>query len=141
MPTVNVPPPVTDAEIVKTLAFPYQLGQSGFPALASPNNAVFQSILALLLTGTNERLMHVDMGVNLHRMVFDNLTPILQARIATEVTRAIEDYEPRAQVLAVDSSIGTNTDGGPTAIIVNVLYRVNGQLADQQVEIPLVGTP
>jgi phage baseplate assembly protein W len=141
MPTVNTPPPVTDAEIVKTLAFPYQLGQSGFPALSDYNNVVFQSILALLLTGTNERLMHVDMGVNLHRMVFDNLTPILQARIATEVTRAIEDYEPRASVLAVDSAIGTNTEGGPTAIIVDVLYRVNGQPVSQQVEIPLVGTP
>lgn len=141
MPTVNTPPPVTDAEIVKTLAFPYQLGQSGFPALADPTKAVFQSILALLLTGTNERLMHVDMGVNIHRLVFDNLTPILQARIATEVTRAIEDYEPRAQVLAVDSALGTNSEGGPTAIIVDVLYRVNGQTLSQQVEIPLAGTP
>jgi phage baseplate assembly protein W len=137
MPTVNLPPPVTDADTVKTLAFPFQLGQAGFPALADPNQAVFCSILALLMTGTNERLMHVDMGVNLHRLVFDSLTPILQARIATEVTRAIESYEPRAEVLSVDSRMSDKSDGVETAIIVDVQYRVIGQPEGQQIQVPI----
>lgn len=141
MPNVNQLPPLLDADIVRTLAFPFQLGQSGFPAMASPERAVYQSILALLLTGSNERLMHVDLGVNLHRLVFDNLTPLLQARIATEVTRAIETWEPRAEVIGVQSRFSDKSDGVETAIIVDVLYRLAGQPQSQQVQIPLVGSP
>jgi phage baseplate assembly protein W len=84
--------------------------------------------------------MHVDMGVNLHRMVFDNLTPLLQARVATEVTRAIETWEPRAEVIGVQSRLSDKADGVETAIIVDVLYRVAGQPQSQQVQVPLVGS-
>jgi len=143
MPTVNQPPPVTDAEIVKSFAFPFQLGQAGFPALAVPDEALFCSIVALLLTGTNERLMHADMGVNIHRMIFDNMTPILQARIATEVARAIEQFVPQAEVIAVDARLSEKSDGVETAIFVDVLYRKVGQSQSQQVQVvlPLVGGP
>jgi hypothetical protein len=141
MPNVNQIPPLIDAAIIRTLAFPFQLGRAGFPSMASADHAIFQSIQALLMTGTNERLMHVDLGVNLHRLVFDNLTPLLQARIATEVTRAIETWEPRAEVMGVDSRISERSDGVETAIIVDVLYRVAGQLQSQQVPIPLAGNP
>jgi phage baseplate assembly protein W len=141
MPNVNQTPPLVNAAITRTLAFPFQIGRSGFPAMSSANNAIYQSIQSLMLTGRNERLMHVDMGVNMHRMVFDNLTPLLQARIATEVTQAIESWEPRAEVLGVDSRISERSDGVDTAIIVDVLYRVAGQPQSQQVLIPLVGSP
>jgi hypothetical protein len=140
MPNVNQLPPLLDADIVRTLAFPFQLGQAGFPAMANAERAVYQSIMALLLTGSNERLMHTDLGVNLHRLVFDNLTPLLQARIATEVTRAIETWEPRAEVIGVQSRISDKSDGVTTAIIVDVLYRVAGQPQSQQVQVPLVGS-
>jgi phage baseplate assembly protein W len=138
--SMNQLPPLLDADIVRTLAFPFQLGLSGFPAMANAERAVYQSILALMLTGSNERLMHVDMGVNLHRMVFDNLTPLLQARVATEVTRAIETWEPRAEVIGVQSRLSDKSDGVETAIIVDVLYRVAGQPQSQQVQVPLVGS-
>jgi phage baseplate assembly protein W len=138
--SMNQLPPLLDADIVRTLAFPFQLGLSGFPAMANAERAVYQSILALMLTGSNERLMHVDMGVNLHRMVFDNLTPLLQARVATEVTRAIETWEPRAEVIGVQSRLSDKADGIATAIIVDVLYRVAGQPQSQQVQVPLVGS-
>lgn len=138
--SMNQLPPLLDADIVRTLAFPFQLGLSGFPAMANAERAIYQSILALMLTGSNERLMHVDMGVNLHRMVFDNLTPLLQARVATEVTRAIETWEPRAEVIGVQSRLSDKADGIATAIIVDVLYRVAGQPQSQQVQVPLVGS-
>lgn len=135
--TVNKLPPLLDADIIRTLAFPFQLGRAGFPAMASAERAIYQSILSLMMTGPQERLMHVDLGVNLHRLVFDNLTPLLQARIATEVTRAIQTWEPRAEVLGVQSRISTREDGVSTAIIVDVLYRVGGQQESQQVQVQL----
>ncbi|MFA4971275.1 MAG: GPW/gp25 family protein [bacterium] len=141
MPTVNAPPPVSDAQVVKTFAFPFQLGKEGFPALADPDAALFCSIVALMLTGTNERLMHADMGVNIHRLIFNNMTPLLQARVASEVTQAIETFVPQAEVLAVDSRLSEKADGVETAIIVDVLYRRVGQPQTQQTQVtlPLAG--
>jgi phage baseplate assembly protein W len=108
--------------------------------MSGSERAIYQSIQALMLTGKNERLMHVDLGVNMHRLVFDNLTPLLQARIATEVTQAITTWEPRAEVLGVESRISDRSDGIATAIMVDVLYRVAGQPQSQQVQIPLAGS-
>jgi phage baseplate assembly protein W len=133
---VNLSPPVSDAEIVKTLAFPYNLGKTGFPAYAKPEDAVFNSIVALLMTGTNERLMHVDMGVNLHQYVWENMSPITQARISSAVARAIDDYEPRAQVLSV---LPFETKGGgqdDVMLGLDIVYRKRGQDEHQQVLIP-----
>jgi phage baseplate assembly protein W len=142
MAIVNQPPTVTGAAGALTFVFPFQAGASGFPAMADPVVAVYQSIQSLMLTGVNERVMHPDMGLTVYNLVFENLTPILQAQIAVEVTRLIETYEPRAEVVAVDSRMGEAVDGGQgTMIIVDILYRVAGQLVNQQVPIPLGGTP
>lgn len=138
--SANNPPSIVDASNIRTFLFPFQLGQSGFPAMSPPERAIFQSIQSLLMTGQNERLMHPEMGVNIHRLVFSTMTPILQARIAMEVRRAIEDFEPRAQVIGVESRMGTRADGVETAVFVDVLYRVAGQVQSQQVEIPMNGS-
>ena len=137
MPVTNLPPPVSDAQIVKSFAFPYQAGQTGFPALAQVRQVVYNSIVALLLTGTNERLMHVDMGVNTHKYLFEDLTPILSARLATDITSAITRWEPRATVLSVLPDEVKNDEGMRTALAINVLYSVAGQPVSQQVLIPV----
>jgi phage baseplate assembly protein W len=137
MPQTNLPPPINDAQIVKSLAFPYQLGQTGFPSLANYKQVVYNSIVALLLTGTNERLMHVNMGVNTHQYLFEDWTPILSARLATEVTAAIAEHEPRANVLSVLPEEVKNDEGNRTALAINVLYSVAGQPVSQQVLIPV----
>lgn len=137
MPVTNLPPPVSDAQIVKSIAFPFHAGQTGFPESADLNQIVYNSIVALLLTGTNERVMHADMGVNTHQYLFEDLTPILSARIATEVTTAIRLWEPRATVLSVLPDEVKNDDGLRTALAINVIYSVSGQSVSQQVLIPM----
>lgn len=137
MPVTNLPPSISDAQIVKSLAFPYQLGQTGFPALAYYKQVVYSSIVALILTGSNERLMRVDMGVNAHQYLFEDLTPILSARLATEVTAAITDWEPRATVLSVLPDEIKSDEGERTFLAINVLYSVGGQPVNQQVLIPV----
>ena len=137
MPVTNLPPPIGDAEIVKSLAFPYQRGQTGFPALARVNQVVYSSIVALLLTGKNERLMHADLGVNIHQYLFEDLTPILRARLATDVTAAIARWVPKATVLSVLPDEVKNDEGLRTSLAINILYSVNGQPVNQQVLVPV----
>ena len=139
MPT-NAPPSVNGTSQTQTFQFPFQPGSAGFPAMADPDEVIFQSIQALLLTGPGERRMHPSMGVSVDRLVFDNLTPLMKARVAMEVTRAIETYEPRARVMRVDSRLGKRSDGTETAIFVDVLYMAAGQQLSQTVEYPLSGS-
>jgi len=137
MPNANQPPPVTDAQITLSLAFPFQLGASGFPAMADPKKVVFYHIAALLLTGKNERVMSPGFGVNIHSYVFDNLTPITQARISAVVTSAIELWVPEAKVLKVLSTMEKNEEGMQSAIVLDIVYRVANQTAQMQVPIPV----
>lgn len=137
MAATNLPPSIDDARIVKSLAFPFQSGKTGFPALANVKQVVYNSLVALLMTGTNERLMHVDLGVNTLQYVFEDLTPILSARLATEVTAAIVRWEPRAIVISVLPDEIKSDEGERTFLAINVLYSVAGQPVNQQVLIPV----
>jgi phage baseplate assembly protein W len=137
MPTANQPPPVTDAEIVLSLAFPYQLGVSGFPQLADPAKVAFYHIVALLLTGKNEKVMNPGFGVNIHGYVFDDLSAITMARISTVVSGAIEEWIPEVQVLRVIPKIEKNEDGTQSTIILDIQYRLANQSAQMQVPIPV----
>lgn len=132
----NLPPSVSDSEIVMGLAFPFQLGATGFPAMATPQQVVFYHIVSLLLTGKNEKVMNTDVGVNIHPYIFENLTTITMARVANAVKRAISLYVPSVKVLKVKPEISKNEDGTESTIIVFVQYRINGQTYDQQIPIP-----
>jgi len=135
MATANQPPPVSDAQITLSLAFPYQLGATGFPALADPKKVAFYHITALLLTGKNEKVMNPDYGVNIHSYVFDNLTAITMARISSVVKSAIAEWIPEVVVTRVAPSIQKNEDGTQSTIILEIEYRIANQDASMQVPI------
>ncbi len=137
MPNTNLPPSTKDADIVKTLAFPYQVGKVKFPAMATPNRPVFDSITSLLTTGRGERVMRPLFGVNVSRFVFDTITPIMQARIAADVTQVIQTYEPRADVISVVPTLEKSDTNKKTVVVLDIVYSENGQPKRQQVPIPL----
>lgn len=136
---VNFAPPTADEITVRSIAFPFHLGESGFPQLAEASRVAYYHILALMLTGTSERVMHVDLGVNTHRMVFGTMSPLLQARVANEVTRALQLWVPEVRVESVVPRRGTLADGSTEAMIVDVAYQLAGQPGNMQVAVPLVG--
>ena len=136
MPTPTGP---LDIEVVKSIAFPFRLGALSFPQmLEGDNSVVFNSMVALILTGKNERVMHNDVGTNVHRFVFDNLGPLARARVAADVARAFALYEPRAEILSIDAVDGQTVDEklSETTIVVNIVWRLNGEVESQQIPIP-----
>lgn len=134
MTTVNLPPPVSDSEIVKTLAFPYQKGPLNFPALAKPENSVYNAITALINTSKGERVMDYDYGTNLYEFVFTNMTPIDKMRLSSAITNAVETYIPNVIVDRVSVGQMEYDDGIGTMIFIGVDYRVAGQQYSQQIE-------
>lgn len=61
---------------------------------------VLQDIQMLLLTNKGERVMRPDFGCNLGSRIWDNLTVVADRGIG-DVTEAIEEFEPRVQLIEV----------------------------------------
>ena len=132
----NIVPPTEDSKIIKTLAFPFQRGATGFPALAQPTNYAFVNIVGLIMTGTGERVMNALLGVDANRYVFENMTPIQRVRLSNEVATAIEVFIPFARVNSVVPSELKYQDGKGTSIVFDIAYTVGGQQLSQQVIYP-----
>jgi len=131
--TYNEVPLTDDEKIIKTLAFPYQKGKLGFPALAYPSNYTFVQIVSLLMTGVGDRVMHPDMGVRIDDFVFENMTSIQRVRLANMVKNSIEKYIPGTIVNRVSSSDPVYQDGVGTMVTFNITYTVGGQTKNEQV--------
>jgi len=134
---LNLPPSTSDSKIVKSLKFPFQRGADGFPSLADPAKVIFYHITSLLLSAVKERVMNPSYGVNVHSYIFENLTPIMMARISSVVTGAIEEWEPNAKVLKVAPSIEGEDRYSQTTIIFDISYRIANQNNQMQVGIPM----
>lgn len=120
-----------DTGVIKSIKFPFSLGPTAFPDTSEGVDVVLNSLKALLTTGVTERVMRNDVGINVHAYVFDSMTPITRARIAAEVKRAINLYEPRAQVLAIDAKEGSQQN----TILVDIVFRIAGQTTRQQIPV------
>lgn len=134
--------PETDVEVVKSIAFPFRLGATSFPEVAQGSAVVFANMVALILTGKSERVMHVDVGTNVHNFIFDNMDPLTMARVAADVTAAITNWVPEAQLLSVKPvKIEPKKNGRGTTIYIDIIYRVAGQVYNQQVPVTVAAPP
>jgi phage baseplate assembly protein W len=136
MSIVNTVPSTSDIDIIKTLKFPFQLGVVGFPEMESPDRYSFSNIVALILTGLGERVMNVDLGVNIHEFLFTNMTPIQQVRLSSMVSTAIETFIPWVNVISVIPSQLKYDDGVGSKITFDITYSVGGQDSSQQIIYP-----
>ena len=66
------------------------------------NAAVIQSCLNILRTNHGERPFDYNFGANLRAYLFENMTNITAANMATNVQVALKNYEPRIEVLNVN---------------------------------------
>lgn len=134
--------PLSDVDVIKSIAFPFNLGPTSFPEGAQGPGVVLSNMIALILTGTSERVMHVDVGTNVHEFIFDNMDPLTRARVAADVTAAITNWVPEAQLLSVKPIVEvTKKNAKGTTIKIDIVYRVAGQVYNQQVPVTVPTTP
>ena len=55
----------------------------------------------LLLTQKGERLMNPDFGTQIHKLVFEPDTSVLEAQVQQEVTQAVAKFEPRVNIISI----------------------------------------
>ena len=95
--------------------------------------AVKQSIRNILLTNFTERPFMQRFGGNLTDMLFRLSTEIDDANLEDGIVRSIQLYEPRAQVLNINSVIGADNN----EVRVTVRFLVVSTLQQDTVEINL----
>ena len=97
---------------------------TGDVALSYDDKAVIRSIRNLLSTKRYERLFDPTLGSNIDSLLFENVSPITSATLESEILNTIKNYEPRANLLAVDVK-GLPDDNAYSA---SILFSVNNNL-------------
>ena len=64
--------------------------------------AVINSIKNLMMTNHYERPFQPDLGSNVRRLLFENLDKITAISMEREIRQVVQNYEPRAQIKALD---------------------------------------
>jgi phage baseplate assembly protein W len=115
---------VTDAAprpfLGQGLRFPLQI-VAGRLALSRGEQKIEESIRFLLGTARGERLMHPDLGCGIHDLVFAPGSVATQTRVAQAVRDTLVTYEPRIDVLDIDTQI---PPGAQNLLLIRITYRI-----------------
>ena len=127
----DVPGPQGTGLLLRTL---------GDIAMVDMGESVRQAILLLLTTIPGERVMRPDYGCDLHQLVFSPNDETTAGLAIYYVRRALDQFEPRAEVVRVDAAADPDDPG---RLDVTVDYRVRATQQDGQltVSINLQGEP
>jgi len=104
-------------------AFPLRTDATGSIALVTREREIRESIRLILGTTPGERAMRPEFGCAIAEQVFAGADATTAGRIAYEVRRALDRWEPRVDVVEV----GISFDGGDSGTIyIDVRYTIRG---------------
>lgn len=86
----------------KSLGFPPRVGGDGRLRWSEGETNIRESIRIVLMTEQGERIALPDFGAGLRRFLFEPNNAATHARIAHSITRALERWEPRIALEAVE---------------------------------------
>jgi phage baseplate assembly protein W len=98
-----------------------QVGPQGRIQMVEDDEAVRQSLLILMSTAPGERVMRPTYGCELKRLVFAPNDDTTAGLAIHYVRRAVERWEPRAEIVSVDADADPETSGGLRIVLE---YRV-----------------
>ena len=104
----------------KGWGYPVRPGPQTGVAASYGEQSVEDSIWIILATAPGERVMRPDFGCGIHRYVFALNDATTVGQVTKEVREALIRWEPRIDVLDVD----TEVRGRGEVLLINVHYRV-----------------
>jgi len=115
------------------IAFPFAKGTTSLPNAATDAALIKQSLIQIVMTGRNERVMRPEFGCNALRFVFENNDDLLGELIRAEVSATVERFEPR--VVLLDVLVTRDTEAAQ--VIVTLEYVLVATKRQDTVEIIL----
>ncbi len=101
--------------------FPIKPGNDGKIPLARYEESIRQAIWMILGTASGERVMRPDFGCGIHDLVFAVNSAGTAGRIASEVRRALIQWEPR---IDLENVTATSGDSRSNQLLIEIEYRV-----------------
>ena len=93
-------------------------------------NAVKSAIVSILKTNHNERMFQPEFGSNIRALLFEQMNPITEQRMKTEVENAINNHEPRAEILGIT----VTGQEEQNRYLVSILFNVSSEAEPQKLE-------
>jgi phage baseplate assembly protein W len=108
------------------LAFPMSVDQRGAITLVTGETDIAQALSIILATAPGERPMRPEFGCAVHDHIFDVLDASAFGAIESAVREAIERWEPRASVVAVDFDLRGRHEGRLDIVLTYEIPEVPG---------------
>lgn len=86
--------------------------------------SVKSSIRNIILTDRTERFFNAEFGCSIRQMLFENIEPSTEVAIQSLITTAIENFEPRAQLIGVVASGQVDLNAYTVTVIFNTINNV-----------------
>ncbi len=102
-------------------AFPLRADATGSIALVGADAEIEEAIRLILATAPGERVMRPEFGCGMHDHVFDSMDATTAGQVAYAVQTALEQWEPRIDVSAVDVSYAAESTA---TIYIDIRYTV-----------------
>ena len=93
-------------------------------------DAVKSAIVSVLKTNHNERMFQPEFGSNIRALLFEQMNPITEQRMKTEVENAINNHEPRAEILGIT----VTGQEEQNRYLVSILFNVSSEAEPQKLE-------
>jgi phage baseplate assembly protein W len=122
----------------KDISMTFQANPLNYDLIALKNeSAISRSIRNIVLTLNGEKFFNEDFGSRVSRALFESLDEISASVIKDEITNSIVNYEPRVELISVETN--PNYDEG--VFDVRISYRIIGaDVLPQQLEFVLQPT-
>jgi Bacteriophage baseplate protein W len=101
--------------------FPIRLDKSDAIAMSSQEQKIAESISIILGTAKGERMMRPDFGCNIHEHTFSIINTATMTLIKSAVKQALVLWEPRIEVMKIDTS-AKHVSAGKIEIAID--YRI-----------------
>ncbi len=104
------------------VAFPLRVDSQGSLALVSGSDDINEAITLILSTAQGERPMRPLFGCGIHDYVFDTIDARTIATLEAEIRIALDRWEPRIEVAAIDID-ASEAEAGRLPIDISYLVR------------------
>jgi phage baseplate assembly protein W len=119
-------------------AFPVRVDSTGGIALVGSDREIVEAIRLILGTAPGERPMRPEFGCGVHDYVFAPADENTAGRLAFEVRRALDRWEPRIDVTDVVVGFDAEDDG---VLYIDVQYRIRGTNDPRNLVFPFYTIP
>jgi phage baseplate assembly protein W len=119
-------------------AFPMRINDSGGVSLVSGDREIEESIRIILGTAEGERPMRPEFGCGIHEFVFAPADSSTAGRIAHEVRKALERWEPRIDLSEVVVTFDPVESNG---LYIDVQYSIRGSNDPRNLVFPFYTIP